>query len=107
MAQMTIAARMPNVIQVPTATMLQDTVARRIRRGSVARHCAATLSALLAAGGLLAPAAASAGWVGDAMDLMGTRVSVELWHDDDARGRELVAMVMEEYRRIDREMSTY
>lgn len=41
------------------------------------------------------------------MDLMGTRVSVELWHDDDARGRELVAEVMEEYRRIDREMSTY
>ncbi len=38
---------------------------------------------------------------------MGTRVSVELWHDDEARGRELVADVMEEYRRIDREMSTY
>lgn len=41
------------------------------------------------------------------MDLMGTRVSVELWHDDPARGRELVAEVMEEYRRIDRDMSTY
>jgi hypothetical protein len=26
-----------------------------------------------------------AGWVGDAMDLMGTRVSVELWADDEAR----------------------
>jgi thiamine biosynthesis lipoprotein len=52
-------------------------------------------------------AAAAAGWVGDAMDLMGTRVSVELWADDEARGRELVAEVMEEYKRIDREMSTY
>jgi thiamine biosynthesis lipoprotein len=41
------------------------------------------------------------------MDLMGTSVSVELWADDEARGRELVAMVMEDYRRIDREMSTY
>jgi thiamine biosynthesis lipoprotein len=45
--------------------------------------------------------------MGDAMDLMGTRVSVELWQDDEARGRELVNEVMEEYRRIDRQMSTY
>jgi thiamine biosynthesis lipoprotein len=50
---------------------------------------------------------AAAGWVRDAMDLMGTRVSVELWQDDEARGRELVNEVMEEYKRIDREMSTY
>jgi thiamine biosynthesis lipoprotein len=34
---------------------------------------------------------AHAGWVGDAIDLMGTRVSVELWADDETRGRELVA----------------
>jgi thiamine biosynthesis lipoprotein len=34
-------------------------------------------------------------------------VSVELWHDDETRGRELVNEAMEEYRRIDREMSTY
>jgi thiamine biosynthesis lipoprotein len=38
---------------------------------------------------------------------MGTRVSVELWADDEARGRELVADVMEDYRRIDLAMSTY
>lgn len=50
---------------------------------------------------------ANAAWVGDAMDLMGTRVSVELWADDEARGRELVADVMNEYRRIDNLMSTY
>src|ERR1044071_3134262 len=53
------------------------------------------------------PPPASADWVGDAMDLMGTRVSVDLWADDEQRGRELVSMVMEDYRRIDREMSTY
>jgi thiamine biosynthesis lipoprotein len=41
------------------------------------------------------------------MDLMGTRVSVELWADDEARGRMLVAEVMSEYRRIDDGMSTY
>jgi thiamine biosynthesis lipoprotein len=38
---------------------------------------------------------------------MGTRVSVELWADDEARGRELVAEVMREYHRIDDGMSTY
>ena len=50
---------------------------------------------------------AHAAWVGDAIDLMGTRVSVELWADDEARGRELVADVMREYHRIDDAMSTY
>ena len=50
---------------------------------------------------------ARAEWVGDAIDLMGTRVSVELWADDAARGRELVAEVMAEYHRIDDSMSTY
>ena len=50
---------------------------------------------------------AHAAWVSDATDLMGTRVSVELWDEDEAHGRELVALVMEEYRRIDRAMSTY
>ena len=50
---------------------------------------------------------ARAAWVGDAIDLMGTRVSVELWADDEARGRELVAEIMGEYRRVDEAMSTY
>jgi thiamine biosynthesis lipoprotein len=55
----------------------------------------------------LATSTAHAAWVGDATDLMGTRVSVELWADDEMHGRELVADVMEDYRRIDRAMSTY
>ncbi len=38
---------------------------------------------------------------------MGTRVSVELWHDDEAEGRALVQRVLAEYRRIDARMSTY
>lgn len=50
---------------------------------------------------------ARAGWVGDAADMMGTRVSVELWADDEARGRELAELVMAEYRRFDDAMSTY
>jgi thiamine biosynthesis lipoprotein len=53
------------------------------------------------------PLQVQAGWVGEAIDLMGTRVSAELWADDEARGRELVAEVIAEYRRFDGEMSTY
>ena len=56
---------------------------------------------------LLVSLPARADWVGDAIDLMGTRVSVELWADDEARGRELVADVMREYHRVDDAMSTY
>ena len=50
---------------------------------------------------------ALAGWVGQAIDLMGTRVSVELWSDDEDRGHQLVEQVLAEYRRIDHAMSTY
>jgi thiamine biosynthesis lipoprotein len=51
--------------------------------------------------------AAHAEWFGERIDLMGTSVSVELWDDDEAHGRGLVADVIEEYHRIDRLMSTY
>jgi len=50
---------------------------------------------------------AYAEWVGDARPLMGTEVSVRLWHDDDERGRELVEEVFAEAQRIDQLMSTY
>ena len=65
---------------------------------------AACLAGLL---GALAAAPAFAEWVGEAIDLMGTRVSVELWHEEPAAGRELVQQVLDELRRIDRDMSTY
>lgn len=51
--------------------------------------------------------AARAEWYGEAIDLMGTRVSVDLWDDDEAAGLALVRQVLDEYRRIDAEMSTY
>lgn len=83
-------------------------MAPRIRRSEAVRQRACLALATFAGAWLaLAAAPASAAWVGDAMDLMGTRVSVDLWADDEQRGRELVALVMEDYRRIDREMSTY
>jgi len=94
---------MTSVTIVPTTELLQRTEVPRIRRRPAARYGALLLA-------LVAPAFAApalAGWVGEAIDLMGTRVSVELWADDEARGRELVTDVLNEYRRIDATMSTY
>lgn len=46
-------------------------------------------------------------WVGDARSVMGTEVSVYLWHDDIEIGAQLVEDVFVEVSRIDRLMSTY
>jgi len=46
-------------------------------------------------------------WIGDARPLMGTRVSVLLWHDDAAKGDELLEQVFAEVERINALMSTY
>jgi len=46
-------------------------------------------------------------WVGDARPMMGTEVSVLLWHDDVATGEEIVEQIFAEADRIDRLMSTY
>jgi FAD:protein FMN transferase len=93
----------------PIELLLRRTDARRIRRESSCRQSRLPFgtAALLGAALALVAGRASAGWVGDAMDLMGTRVSVELWDDDEAHGRKLVQAVMEDYKRVDREMSTY
>jgi thiamine biosynthesis lipoprotein len=50
---------------------------------------------------------AHAEWLGDARPLMGTEVSVLLWHDDVAAGELLVEEVFREAERINRLMSTY
>jgi thiamine biosynthesis lipoprotein len=46
-------------------------------------------------------------WYADARPMMGTEVSVRLWHDDPAKGRALVEQVFREAKRIDLMMSTY
>jgi thiamine biosynthesis lipoprotein len=89
---------------VPTNKLLPDSDAARIRRRRALRY-RATLAVAAFVTVVAFPARAE--WVGDAIDLMGTRVSVELWADDAARGRELVAEVMREYHRVDDAMSTY
>ncbi|HKE96020.1 MAG TPA: hypothetical protein VKB34_17055, partial [Povalibacter sp.] len=39
--------------------------------------------------------------------IMGTRIVVELWADDRDQGSAAIEAVLEEMRRIDRDMSTY
>ena len=46
-------------------------------------------------------------WLGEARPLMGTEVSVRLWHEDPERGQQLVDEVFAEAERINQLMSTY
>ncbi len=46
-------------------------------------------------------------WHGDTQDIMGTKVSVTLYLDDDVKAEQAVAAVMEEMRRIDATFSPY
>lgn len=53
------------------------------------------------------PAAAYADWFGDARGIMGTEVSVYLWHEDAEAGTRAVDAVFAEMERINALMSTY
>jgi thiamine biosynthesis lipoprotein len=59
----------------------------------------------LAIGLLAQPAHAE--WVSREEAIMGTRIAVELWAPDRARGETLITRVMDEMRRVDELMSTY
>ncbi len=50
---------------------------------------------------------AQAKWHGDNQDIMGTKVSVTLWHDDENIAEAAVQAVMAEMRRIDAHFSPY
>ena len=50
---------------------------------------------------------ATADWHSEEAAIMGTTIAVELWSDNDVRGRALTRAVLEEMRRIDRLMSSY
>lgn len=56
---------------------------------------------------LVCCASAQAAWHGDDQDIMGTRISVAVWLEDDAQAEAAIAAVMEEMRRIDREFSPW
>ncbi|MEW8410093.1 MAG: FAD:protein FMN transferase, partial [Candidatus Thiodiazotropha sp.] len=48
-----------------------------------------------------------AAWVSGEEAIMGTRISVQLWHQEKDRGEAAVQAVMEEFRRLDRKLSPY
>ena len=50
---------------------------------------------------LLTPVDAVAEWYRQDAAIMGTAIAVELWHEDEAKGRALTQAVMNEMRRID------
>jgi thiamine biosynthesis lipoprotein len=56
---------------------------------------------------MLAAHTACAGWLHEDADIMGTRITVELFHDDTAVARQGVDAVMAEMRRIDSDMSPW
>jgi thiamine biosynthesis lipoprotein len=56
---------------------------------------------------LLSPVNATAKWYRQDAAIMGTAIAVDLWYEDEVRGRELTQAVMDEMQRIDELMSTY
>ena len=56
---------------------------------------------------LLLPLSAAAGWHHEEAPIMGTLITVELWHADAAQAQTLINAVMDEMHRIDELMSTY
>jgi thiamine biosynthesis lipoprotein len=56
---------------------------------------------------LLLPTCINADWQRQEAAIMGTAITVELWHKDDTQGRELAETIMDEMRRIDHLMSSY
>jgi len=50
---------------------------------------------------------AQADWLADVRPMMGTEISVMLWHDDALEGQRLIEQVFAEAKRIDLMMSTY
>jgi thiamine biosynthesis lipoprotein len=64
--------------------------------------------AACAAALLSAAAPAHAEWVRRVTDgIMGTRITVELWADDPAKGEQAIDAVLDEMRHVDETMSTY
>ncbi|MEJ2611158.1 MAG: FAD:protein FMN transferase [Candidatus Thiodiazotropha sp.] len=57
--------------------------------------------------GLILPGTVPAEWVSATDAIMGTRVAVELWHDDRQEGEVAVQAVLDEFRRLDEKLSPY
>lgn len=69
------------------------------------RLIACRVALALAAGAMSLPSLAE--WHADARPMMGTEVSVQLWHDNQDAGSEAMEAVFAEIERINQQMSTY
>lgn len=49
----------------------------------------------------------AADWYSDAQDVMGTRITVQLWHAEEPQATKAMAAVMAEMRRVDEQLSPY
>jgi thiamine biosynthesis lipoprotein len=56
---------------------------------------------------LLLPALSGAEWLSDQANIMGTRVSIELWHKQRVLGELAIAAVFDEFTRLDEKLSPY
>ncbi|WP_323846364.1 FAD:protein FMN transferase [Microbulbifer magnicolonia] len=56
---------------------------------------------------LLFASSASAEWHYEQQAIMGTEVTVQLWHEDDKQAEQLIGQVMAEFRRLDDQLSPY
>jgi thiamine biosynthesis lipoprotein len=76
-----------------------------IKRARRRRVCAFLM--VVVAANFTISTGAFADWIGESRPMMGTEISVYLWHDDSAAGQAAVEAVFEEATRIDELMSTY
>ena len=56
---------------------------------------------------LILPGVLCAEWISETDAIMGTRVAVELWHDNPREGELAAKAVLEEFRRLDEKLSPY
>lgn len=56
---------------------------------------------------LLSSLPVRAEWFSESQNKMGTRIEVQLWHDDEAAAKKLISIAMAEFDRIEDAMSTY
>jgi FAD:protein FMN transferase len=77
------------------------------RSGKDTSRLSLTLAPMALAAMLLAASPAGAEWISGKRAIMGTEVSVQLWHEDRAAGTGAVEAVFAEFERIDALMSTF
>ncbi|MCU7844605.1 MAG: FAD:protein FMN transferase [Candidatus Thiodiazotropha sp. (ex Monitilora ramsayi)] len=56
---------------------------------------------------LLMPSLVLGNWHKGGAAIMGTRISVEIWHEDNTTAKHAIEAVLDEFRRIDRALSPY